>query len=196
MKKATKTKPHYKKTPIGIIPKNWEVKKLVSQAFVDKENISSDFKKEYINYVSLSDVENGRVFPKKIEFEDAPSRAKRVTKKGDVLLATVRPNLKNFAVVDRENIIASTGFAVLGYKKMNLEFLYNFLYSHFAEKQYYALTVGSNYPALNSNDVKNLKLPTPPSPNKKPSPTAFPLGIVPSKSKPNSSTPKKNLKKD
>lgn len=156
--------PNYKKTTIGIIPKDWEVKKLVSQVYVDKENISSDFQNEFIEYVSLSDIENGRILPNKIEYNTAPSRARRITHKGDVLLATVRPNLKNFAIVDREDIIVSTGFAVLGQKKMNLEFLYNFLYSHYAEMQYYALTVGSNYPALNSNDVKNLKLPVPPLP--------------------------------
>jgi len=160
-------KPGYKKTSIGIIPEDWEVKKLISQAYVDKENINSDFENEFINYVSLSDIKNGKILPKKIQFKSAPSRAKRITKKGDVLLATVRPNLKNFAIVDKENIIASTGFAVLGYKKMDLVYLYNFLYSHFAEKQYFALTVGSNYPALNSNDVKNLKIPIPPLPEQK-----------------------------
>src|SRR5690554_488819 len=160
-------KPGYKKTSVGIIPEEWEVKKLISQAYVDKENINSDFEDEFINYVSLSDIKNGKILPKKIQFKSAPSRAKRITKKGDVLLATVRPNLKNFAIVDKENIIVSTGFAVLGYKKMDLVYLYNFLYSHFAEKQYFALTVGSNYPALNSNDVKNLKLPIPPLPEQK-----------------------------
>ena len=159
-----KIKQGYKQTVVGVIPEDWEVKSLKSQVSVDKENLNSTFSDEYINYVSLSDINNGKIYPKKIRFKEAPSRAKRITKKGDVLLATVRPNLKNFAIVDKENIIASTGFAVLGYKKMDLVYLYNFLYSHFAEKQYFALTVGSNYPALNSNDVKNLKLPIPPLP--------------------------------
>lgn len=162
-----KIKQGYKQTVVGVIPEDWEVKSLKSQVSVDKENLNSTFSDEYINYVSLSDINNGKIYPKKIRFKEAPSRAKRITKKGDVLLATVRPNLKNFAIVDKENIIASTGFAVLGYKKMDLVYLYNFLYSHFAEKQYFALTVGSNYPALNSNDVKNLKLPIPPLPEQK-----------------------------
>jgi len=157
----------YKKTAVGIIPEDWEVKKLSSQVYVDKENINSKFDKEFINYVSLSDIGNGKILPQKIKYKIAPSRAKRITEKGDVLLATVRPNLKNFAIVDRENIIASTGFAVLSHKKMNLKYLYNFLFSQNAEKQFYTLTVGSNYPALNSNDVKNLKLPIPPLPEQK-----------------------------
>src|SRR5690625_27815 len=162
-----KIKQGYKQTVVGVIPEDWEVKSLKSQVSVDKENLNSTFSDEYINYVSLSDINNGKIYPKKIRFKEAPSRAKRITKKGDVLLATVRPNLKNFSIVDKENIIASTGFAVLGYKKMDLVYLYNFLYSHFAEKQYFALTVGSNYPALNSNDVKNLKIPIPPLPEQK-----------------------------
>lgn len=158
----------YKKTSVGVIPDDWEVKKLITQVTVDKENIGSEvLDEEHINYVSLSDVKDGRIFPHKILYKDAPSRARRKTKKGDVLLATVRPNLKNFAIVNEDNIIVSTGFAVLGEKKMNLSYLFSFLYSSEAEKQFFSLTVGSNYPALNSTDVKNLKLPIPPLPEQK-----------------------------
>src|SRR5690625_7863331 len=87
-------KPGYKKTSIGIIPEDWEVKKLISQAYVDKENINSDFENEFINYVSLSDIKNGKILPKKIQFKYAPSRAKQITKKYECLLTTVKTNLK------------------------------------------------------------------------------------------------------
>ena len=164
MKSNKNIKEGYKKTAVGVIPEEWEVKKLKSQIDIDKENLNTSFNEEYINYVSLSDIENGRIYPTRIEFKNAPSRARRITKKGDVLLATVRPNLKNFGFVDQDNVIASTGFAVLSEKRMDMRYLYNFLYSEVAEKQFYAQTVGSNYPALNSSDVKNLKLPIPPLP--------------------------------
>lgn len=162
-----KIKKGYKNTTIGIIPEDWEVKKLSSQVFIDKSNIKSNFNKEYINYVSLSDIENGQIFPKKIKFTKAPSRARRITEKGDVLLSTVRPNLKNFAIINQDDLIASTGFSVLSFKKANLNFIYYFLYSTNAERQFFALTVGSNYPALNTNDVKNISLPIPPLPEQK-----------------------------
>ena len=166
--KTTKTaepiKPGYKKTKVGVIPEDWEVKRLGSQVHIDKRNIQSNFDQEYINYVSLSDISNGSITYQKIPFKEAPSRARRVAPKGSILFATVRPNLKNFAIVDRNDIIASTGFAVLESKKADIHFIFNFLYSYFAEKQFNALTVGSNYPALNSSDVKSLKIPIPPLP--------------------------------
>ena len=167
MESDVNIKEGYKKTAMGVIPEDWEVKKLISQVFVDKENINSSFNEKHIKYVSLSDIDNGKIYPNIIEYENAPSRAKRIAEKGSVLLATVRPNLKNFAMVDENNIIASTGFAVLSKKKMNMLYLYNFLYSDIAAKQYYSLTVGSNYPALNSDDVKNLILLIPPLPEQK-----------------------------
>ncbi|MGV4530575.1 restriction endonuclease subunit S, partial [Ornithobacterium rhinotracheale] len=104
----------------------------------------------------------GKTYPNKIKLSDAPSRARRIARKGNILFSTVRPNLKNFAKVERDYIIASTGFSVLEEKEININFLLSFLYSHYAEKQYFALTVGSNYPALNSEDVKGIKLPIPP----------------------------------
>ncbi|MGQ2107041.1 restriction endonuclease subunit S [Ornithobacterium rhinotracheale] len=152
----------YKQTPVGIIPEDWDVKRLDSQVYIDRENITADYATEYIDYVSLSDVNMGKTYPNKIKLSDAPSRARRIARKGNILFSTVRPNLKNFAKVERDYIIASTGFSVLEEKEININFLLSFLYSHYAEKQYFALTVGSNYPALNSEDVKGIKLPIPP----------------------------------
>ncbi|MGI9527535.1 MAG: restriction endonuclease subunit S, partial [Weeksellaceae bacterium] len=154
----------YKQTKVGIIPEDWAVKNLASQVYIDKSNIKNDYDKEYINYVSLSDVENGIAHYNKIKFQEAPSRAKRIAPKYSVLFATVRPNLKNFGIVEDDGVVASTGFAVLEKKKANMKFIFNYLYSYQAERQFNALTVGSNYPALNSTDVKNLKLPIPPLP--------------------------------
>ena len=45
----------------------------------------------------------------------APSREQQKVQKGDFLISTVRPNLKNIAIVqlNNENLVASTGFCVL-----------------------------------------------------------------------------------
>ena len=69
-------------------------------------------------YIDISSVENeiGKIsFAGRVRGHAAPSRARRVVMKGDVLLSTVRPNLKAFAYFDEgpENVVASTGFAVL-----------------------------------------------------------------------------------
>jgi type I restriction enzyme S subunit len=84
-------------------------------------------------------------------------------------MATVRPNLQGFSLIrdDVKDLIASTGFAVITAKKCNNEFLYQHLYSSGISRQFYQLLVGSNYPAINSSDVRKLKIPLPLLPEQK-----------------------------
>ncbi|MDC2890374.1 restriction endonuclease subunit S [Psychrosphaera algicola] len=115
------------------------------------------------SYISLSDVETGKI-SKKLEkhvYASSPSRARRVVSDGDILLATVRPNLKGFAKVTEEHdgMIASTGFSVLTPKKdVSGDYLYHYLFSCHITSQINALVVGSNYPAINSSDISGLKV--------------------------------------
>ena len=102
---------------------------------------------------------------KKYKFSEAPSRARRVVKRGDVLLATVRPNLQGFYIFKNEvkDCIVSTGFSVLTPKPDLLDsvYLFQMLFSHQMLSIYYAVNVGSNYPAINSSDISNFKIPIP-----------------------------------
>jgi type I restriction enzyme S subunit len=124
------------------------------------------------HYIDLSTVNEGKLnLPSnKIAFREAPSRARRKVKKNDVLLATVRPNLKGFAYISFEanDIVCSTGYAVLRSKNevISLYLFYN-LFSHETERYFYSCVVGSNYPALNNSDVNNLRIPLPPLPEQK-----------------------------
>src|SRR5690606_27689696 len=65
------------------------------------------------------------------------------------------------------DLIASTGFAVISCKNIYNEYLFQFLFGNSIQKQFYQLLVGSNYPAINSSDVKKLKIPLPPLPEQK-----------------------------
>ena len=170
------TTPHtqtaYKDTPIGKIPADWEVKKLGEVADIDKESLSSNTSKDYkYDYISLSDVdsEDFNIQTTKQIFETAPSRARRIVRKDDILLSTVRPNLQGFSIIRNEvkDLIASTGFAVISCKNIYNEYLFQFLFGNSIQKQFYQLLVGSNYPAINSSDVKKLKIPLPPLPEQK-----------------------------
>lgn len=157
----------YKDSPLGIIPKEWEVKKLGEVCDIDKQSLSSSTDPEYeFYYISLSDVNSERFEIKSSRqvFKSAPSRARRIIKKGDVVISTVRPNLQAFTFI-RENVkdvIVSTGFAVLTPKKILGEYLFQYLFSQLVTKQFYQLVVGSNYPAVNSLDVSHLKISVPP----------------------------------
>ncbi|MEF1339936.1 restriction endonuclease subunit S, partial [Vibrio rotiferianus] len=91
----------------------------------------------------------------------APSRARRVIQEGDILLSTVRPNLKGFAKVSENHTdcIASTGFCVLTPKqRVSGDYIYQYIFSSHVTGQIDSLVVGSNYPAINSSDVAGLKV--------------------------------------
>ena len=139
-------------------------KKIKEIAFINKKALkgSTDESKEFY-YLDLASVKSGNIeFPKeKIKFGDAPSRARRIVKNNDVIMATVRPNLKGFAKIDfdSEDYICSTGFAVLTSKnRVDSEYIYQNLYSRNITTQIENLVVGSNYPAINNKDVGNLKI--------------------------------------
>ena len=161
-------KPFYNTT----IPSDWEVKHFEDVSDIDKESLNSNTAKDYeFDYISLSDVDSDdfKIETTKQIFANAPSRARRIVKKGDVLMSTVRPNLQGFSLIkdDVIDLIASTGFAVITSTKCSSEYLFQFLFSSGIERQFYQLLVGSNYPAINSSDVRKLKIPLPPLPEQR-----------------------------
>ncbi len=116
------------------------------------------------HYVDISALANGRlILPRDpVEYRHAPSRARRVIRSGDVLMAAVRPNLKAFAYCDLPDggFVASTGFAVLRPKQdTDPHFILCAILSDDVSRQIESRVVGSNYPAINSSDVRRLELP-------------------------------------
>ena len=121
------------------------------------------------NYIDISCVENesGRFLgPTKTATAEAPSRARRAVRPGDVLLSTVRPNLKAFALLEEvpERAVASTGFAVLRAKPGLLHpgFLIRVLRDDRLVGQMVAMAGRGSYPSINQTDVSVLQLPLPP----------------------------------
>lgn len=164
-------KPGYKETAIGWIPADWSVAQVEELAEVDSESLSNKTAADFsFHYISLGDVESGKLVSgwDHITFSEAPSRARRIVKAADILFATVRPNLKGHYFARRVdcNMIASTGFSVVRARAgvASPAFLYQSLLSERVDAQIEKLTVGSNYPAVNSADVKGLLLSAPPLP--------------------------------
>lgn len=163
--------PEFKETEIGRVPVDWSVEQVATLANVDSESLSNKTAAEFsFRYISLGDVDAGKLLGgySPITFAEAPSRARRIVKSGDILFATVRPNLKGHFFARRidGNVIASTGFAVIRARSGIAEpaFIYQSLLSRNVDAQIEKLTVGSNYPAVNSADIKGLLLPIPPLP--------------------------------
>ena len=157
----------YKDSAVGIIPQEWEVKRIQEICKVDAKSLSAKTSPDYeFEYISLSDVDSDSfdISTSHQIFQTAPSRARRIVSKGDVVISTVRPNLRGFflAKEDKKDLIASTGFAVLTPTECDSQYLLSCFFSQIVSKQFYSLVVGSNYPAVNSSDVAKLKLAVPP----------------------------------
>lgn len=160
----------FSQTPIGNIPKDWQVAKLGDITKINKESCdpSREFPENKFLYIDIESVESGsgRINEAKtIIGKNAPSRARRVVHKDDVLMSTVRPYLKAFTIVPNEfeNEICSTGFAVLTSKEeMNPRYLLYSLFSDTVVSQCNRIMVGGQYPALRSPQVSEIKLPIPP----------------------------------
>jgi type I restriction enzyme S subunit len=158
----------YKQTDIGVIPSDWEVRTIGDIADVDADNLGSSTNPEYeFMYISLEDVGCGVLKnTSEIKFKNAPSRARRKVKKGDVLISTVRPNLKSHLFVSDEvsNWICSTGYSVLRCKtSICSRFIFDHFFSSIINLQIDNLITGSNYPSINGKDVKSLQIPVPPT---------------------------------
>ncbi len=97
---------------------------------------------------------------------DAPSRARKEVREGDVLVSTVRPNLNAVALVppDLDGQIASTGFCVLRANRELIDERYLFYY--LTTPDFIGIISGkvrgAHYPAVSDVDVKEVKLPLPP----------------------------------
>lgn len=101
-------------------------------------------------------------------FGEAPGRARRIVREGDVLVSTVRPNLRAFAQVSGEfdGEVASTGFAIVRAKEgwMAGGFVWALISSDRFVNDMVSKTTGSNYPAVRAEDVKGYKFALPPLP--------------------------------
>lgn len=142
----------------------WERHSMSDLVFIDRKSLGKKTPDDFeFQYISLSDVAVGSI-SKELEvhkFASAPSRARRVIQEGDILLSTVRPNLKGFAKVSEKHAdcIASTGFSVLTPKKrVSGDYIHQYIFSSHVTGQIDSLVVGSNYPAINSSDVAGLKV--------------------------------------
>ena len=96
--------------------------------------------------------------PRDLTAIDAPSRARRRVQAGDILISTVRPNLRGFArVTDApKNLIASTGFAVVTPKSIVSN---SILYNHVMTDQF-AIGLRSVLLAKHIRQLDQLMLPT------------------------------------
>ena len=97
------------------LPDGWEWKQI--KDFVKRVDLMDPTKEpdKQFYYIDIDSIDNSNQIirdPKLITGKEAPSRARQVVKQSDILFSTVRPYLKNIALVDGiyDGQVASTGF--------------------------------------------------------------------------------------
>lgn len=110
---------------------------------------------EYIDISSIDNQRNEIISSTTYKLGDAPSRAQQCLKHNDILVSTVRPNLRNIARFKGPNngFVGSSGFCVLRANRCDASYLmYNILSDDFTESMI-RLTTGASYPAIRDEDV-------------------------------------------
>jgi len=145
----------------------WQKVRIGDVATINDESLSENTPPDLqFRYIELSSVDRGHIFwpNQAIKFINLPSRARRLFKKGDILMSTVRPYLMGFAYIDQdyERCVCSTGFAVIrAAKNICSQYVYYILFSDDVSHQMNKCLIGTNYPALNNIDVLNLQFKIP-----------------------------------
>lgn len=139
---------------LGDVPAHWTVKplkrwvRLNASTLGEKTNPVFEFR-----YLDIGSVKTGRLAKEleRLRFANAPSRARRVLRRGDTIISTVRTYLKAIWYVNEEadDLIASTGFAVLTPgREVEPEYLGYVIQSSGFVNRVTANSIGIAYPAI------------------------------------------------
>ena len=163
-RKSAKTSdtPHYENVPFEI-PSSW--------VWTTGNEIFSPLRScipqgDTFIYVDIDAIDNKVNIiknPKIMRTADAPSRATRYTKAGDVLFSMVRPYLRNIAIVPENSWIASTGFYVCSPSKLLLsQYCYYLMLSDYVVDGLNQYMKGDNSPSINNSHILSWLYPIPP----------------------------------
>lgn len=151
-----------------------EERRLKYAATINDEALTEDTDPDHvIQYVDISNVDSSGTIHEvaTYRFEDAPSRARRIVRDGDVILSTVRTYLQAIASIKKppENLIVSTGFAVVRPRTDALDpgFCKYALREPLFLAEVEMRSTGVSYPAINALDLGDIRVYVPTLPTQR-----------------------------
>lgn len=131
-------------------------------------NPVNEAKDEIITYIDIAAVDKDLkkiVEPTLCLGSEAPSRARQLVQKNDVLVSTVRPNLNSVAVVSEKfsGATASTGYTVLRPlpEILDTQYLFHWVKTDHFINEMVKLATGQSYPAVSDKIILNSQIPLP-----------------------------------
>ena len=139
--------------------------RLKDLVYINSSTLPEDTNSSYcFNYIDISSVSGeGEIsMDTCYNFGEAPSRARRIVKKGDVLISTVRTYLRAIAAIDfdAKDIVASTGFAVCSPKKnIASKYLSYAVRNNLVIADICKESTGVSYPAIPAATLSSIEIP-------------------------------------
>lgn len=152
------------------IPEGWEVSTLANHLACNTNKLGGNHQLKALQYLDTSSLTENMIdsFQELIVgIDKVPSRANMVVSKNDILYSTVRPNLLHYGLIKQplENMIASTGYAVLSHKtdsSLNVAFYLHITSENNTKKLVnISQSSKSSYPSISPNDILNINIALP-----------------------------------
>lgn len=151
------------------IPENWvwcrfgEIIEYTENIDIQKR-LSPD---TIINYVDIDAIDNQNFVireAKQKTVSELSTRARRILKPNYIVYSTVRPYLKNIAIVEgeKDNYIGSTGFNVFKTLDVELKYAFYYLLTPYVNNSFKDLMVGFNSPSITNDQFEKSLFPLPP----------------------------------
>jgi type I restriction enzyme S subunit len=142
------------------VPEGWEKKPVSEVAEVNARSMPNNHEGD-IEYIDIASVRTGAINQTTAyAFADAPGRARRIVRHGDMIWSCVRPNRASYACIwnPKPSLIVSTGFCVLSPKTVPPTFLYYALSTQDFIGHLTTNAKGATYPAVVSSDFASYEI--------------------------------------
>lgn len=153
---------HLETSIVGGLPAGWALKSLSEVARINAHSIRRGAEPEFITYLDISAVgTNTFSEPVAMRFKDAPGRARRLVRDGDVIWSSVRPGNKTYCLLlnPPSDLVVSTGFAVISPRPGTpFSYLSKAVTTSEFTDQMVTVAKGAAYPATSFDDFEKAQL--------------------------------------
>jgi type I restriction enzyme S subunit len=153
---------HLEASTVGGLPVGWTLKSLSEVAHINANSIRRGAEPEFIAYLDISAVGTNTIKePVRMKFKEAPGRARRLARDGDMIWSSVRPGNKTYCLLlnPPDNLVVSTGFAVISPKPGTpFSYLSKAVTTQEFTDQMVTVAKGAAYPATSFDDFERAQL--------------------------------------